>query len=118
MMKRIASFVLAFLLLFCTVAHADYSSTLDSIYSSYRSGNTRADNVYQQIANGSYRAFEAAYVIAQILDTTGAYSSTLDSIYSSYRSGNTRADNVYQQIANGSYRTFEALYVVAQIYDR
>ncbi|MBR6668508.1 MAG: hypothetical protein IKL25_09140, partial [Clostridia bacterium] len=85
MLKRFVSLTLAFLLLFGAVARADYSSTLDSIYSSYRSGNTRADNVYQQIANGTYRSFEVAYVIAQILDTTGAYSSTLDSIYSSYR---------------------------------
>ena len=118
MMKKILALVLAMLLVFGSTAHADYSSTIESIYNSYRSGNTRADNVYQQIVNGTYRTFEACYVIAQILETRGAYSSTIESIYNSYRSGNTRADNVYQQIVNGTYRTFEVMYVVAKLYNK
>ena len=117
-LKRLLALVLSLMLLCgCTAHAADYSSTIESIYNSYKSGNRSADTVYQQIANGTYRTFEMTYVIANILDTRGTYSSTIESIYNSYKSGNRSADTVYQQVANGTYRTFEMFYVIAQIYN-
>ena len=114
--RRILALACA-LTLAVTGALASYSSSISDIYDTYRSQNRSADNVYQQIVNGTYRSFEISYIIANIVDRSGSYKSTISDIYDSYRSQNRSADNVYQQIVNGTYRTFEMLYVIAKLYD-
>ena len=111
--------MLCCLTMLCGVAFArDYSSMIDTIFDSYTRGNDRAENVYQQIANGSYRTTEMLYVICLILDRNDAYSDYLDSVWDSYERGNDRAETVYQQIANGFYRSTEFLYFIATYWDR
>ena len=45
-----------------------YASTISSIHSTFSRQNTYADNIYQQICNGTYRSTELCEVIATILD--------------------------------------------------
>ena len=60
--------ILAFLFTSGTAFAGTYSSTISSIHSSFTRQNTYADNINQQICNGTYRTTELCEVIATILD--------------------------------------------------
>ncbi|MBQ8137287.1 MAG: hypothetical protein IJ174_07635 [Clostridia bacterium] len=94
-----------------------FATALDNVWSSYESGNAAATSASQRLVNGSYRTFEACYILAQLLDTQGAYSRNLRTIWSTYSSENTAAKSAAAQAANGFYRTFEALYIAATLID-
>lgn len=68
MFKRILALLCVLTMAVSSTALADYSSTISDIYDGYRSQNRSADNVYQQIVNGTYRTFEMLYVIAKLYD--------------------------------------------------
>ena len=112
--KRVLCLVVAMMLLCTSSALASsHASQISSVMSSFSSQNTRADNIYQQICNGTYRTTELLTIIAYELDTSGAYASQIRSVQSSFSSQSTRADNIYQQICNGTYRTTELAAIVA-----
>ena len=68
---HILAFVLSAILLISPVSTTyagSYASTISSIHSTFSRQNSYADNIYQQICNGTYRTTELCEVIATILD--------------------------------------------------
>ena len=90
------------------------SSDVESVHSSFVSGNLRASSAPQQEANGAYRCVELLELIAA---EAGATSSVISDIHSSFVSGNLRASSAPQQQANGMYRCVELLEVIAYALD-
>ena len=60
--------LLSLVLLSGNALAGSYSSAISSIHSTFSRQNTYADNIYQQICNGTYRTTEFLEVIACILD--------------------------------------------------
>ena len=92
------------------VTAGSWSNSIQTVWDSYRSGNTSASSAPQQLVNGTYRTFEISYIIAQILNTDGSYSNAISTVWDSYRSGNTSSSSASQQAVNGAYRSFYALF--------
>ena len=70
-MKKLILVFLSILLLmsFCTEASAgNYSSQISSVASQFSHQNAMADNIYQQICNGTYRTTEFLNIIAYLCD--------------------------------------------------
>ena len=68
MLKKICAICLCLCLCMtsCCCLAGSYSSALDSIWSSYKSGNSSASSAVQQAVNGSYRTVELLYIICQL----------------------------------------------------
>ena len=56
--RRILALLLCMTLLTAGAFARDYGSAIDSIFTTYTSGDNNAETVYQQMANGAYRSFE------------------------------------------------------------
>ena len=116
MMKRLISLIAALLCLtlpFSAFA-GSYSSTIQSIHSSFVSGNRSASSAPQQAVNGAYRCVELLEVIAA---EYGVSSSSISSIHSTFSSSNRSASSAPQQLVNGLYRCVELLEVIAYALD-
>ena len=85
-----------------------YTSQISSIMSDFSYQNTIANNINQQICNGTYRTVELLNILAK---QKGCSTS---SIMSDFSHQDTMADNIFQQICNGRYRTVELLEVIAR----
>ena len=71
MRKHILALLLVFTLLLGMAFPASagsYASQIQSVSSSFTRQNISADNIYQQICNGTYRTTEFLNIIAYILD--------------------------------------------------
>ena len=90
---------------------AAYQTDIARVMSDFRHGDTMANNIYQQIQNGTYRTVQMLEVIARKF---GCPSSSIDRVMSDFRHGDTMANNIYQQIQNGTYRTVQMLEVIAR----
>ena len=76
---------------------------------SYR--DSMANNINQQICNGSYRTVELLNAIATKMGCSTS------SIMSNFNYRDSMANNINQQICNGSYRSVELLNVIAKKLD-
>ncbi len=85
-----------------------YTSQISSIMSDFSYQNTIANNINQQICNGTYRTVELLNILAK---QKGCSTS---SIMSDFSYQDTVADNIFQQICNGTYRTVELLNIIAK----
>ena len=85
-----------------------YASQISSIMSDFSHRDMMANNIYQQICNGTYRTVELLNILAKQkgCSTSG--------IMSNFSHRDTMADNINQQICNGKYRTVELLDAIAQ----
>ena len=88
-----------------------YTSEISNVMSDFRHYDVMADNIYQQIQNGTYRTVQLLEIMAKKMDCS--YSSVND-VMADFRHNDVMADNIYQQIQNGTYRTVQLLEIITK----
>ena len=88
-----------------------YQTGISRVMSDFRHGDVMANNIYQQIQNGTYRTVQMLELIAREFDCP---SSSVDRVMSDFRHGDVMANKIYQQIQNGTYRTVQMLELIAK----
>jgi hypothetical protein len=69
-----------------------------------------ANNINQQIQNGTYRTVQLLEIIANRLKSSSATASVM----SDFKHYDTMANSIFQQIQNGTYRTVQMLEIIAR----